>query len=42
MIGFDFDALANLAFGLAIVVDGVTLVVRRLMDLLFENSLFSY
>ena len=37
MVGFDFDALANLAFGLAIVADGVTPVLRRLMDLLVED-----
>ena len=34
MVDFDFDALANLAFGLAIVADGVTPVLRRLRDLL--------
>ena len=39
MVGFDFDALANLAFGLAIVADGVTPVLRRLMDLLVEDSI---
>ena len=38
MVGFDFDALDNLAFGLAIVADGVTPVLRRLMDLLVEDS----
>ena len=38
MVGFNFDALANLAFGLATDADGVTPVLRRLMDLLVEDS----
>ena len=38
VVGIDFNALANLAFDLAIVVDGVTPVVRRFMDLLLEDS----
>ena len=38
MVNFDFDALANLAFDLAIVADGVTPVLRRLRDLLVEDS----
>ena len=38
MVGSDFDALANLAFGLAIVADGVMPVLRRLMHLLVEDS----
>ena len=39
MVGSDFDALANFAFGLAIVADGVMPVSRRLMHLLVGDSI---